>query len=483
MRDLGRADGGGRQAVVAHRVAGQGQFAEIDGLDAAGVLVDELRAAGHAHGIAADRVAQAEGRVGKAELTVIHLAAAHADRQRARRDGQGGRAAQTDVVLGRPQARHIVVAHIARRLEAQAAVGRRVAIEQAQIGERAIEAGELSIVDLAGRLTRRRHLQRLQENLQHRRRVAVIDAPDGRGAEGKTVKARPARHLRRRAADTGTAIARLAGAVDIPVGARQGAAIAADQAAHRTEAPASDGAAGIGIADAARVLASQAADMLARDPGIRIAGRPDRAGRVDISQRTLVAAHQAAQIACTADAAAGVRHGNAALVDARQAADAILAGHAHAALHLLYRAARSDHAGHGAHIVVAAGIATQQTQLAYRACRAVTQLAEKTGVQITVRCALAVDLQAADGIAGAVQHPGKTARIAMRDGTKTGAVIPGARAAGVDIAGQAITVTQVQAGDALQAIHVGDDIRCARAAVTVCSAQETGAGSDDEIAC
>jgi hypothetical protein len=66
-------------------------------------------------------------------------------------------------------------------------------------------------------------------------------------------------------------------------------------------------------------------------------------------------------------ATAGVRDGNTALVDARQATDAILAGHAHAAL----SCRPQQYAPATAPIVVATDIAA--AELAHHACRTVAK--------------------------------------------------------------------------------------------------------------
>ncbi|MNN08345.1 hypothetical protein D3C81_1211980 [compost metagenome] len=91
------------QAVVAQLIAAQGQAAGVHGLAAAHILVEESGAATDADVVARHQIAQHVAGAVVAQSPVIDLAiAADAHRQRARRDGKGRRAAEGDVVFGRP---------------------------------------------------------------------------------------------------------------------------------------------------------------------------------------------------------------------------------------------------------------------------------------------------------------------------------------------------------------------------------------------
>ncbi len=193
--DLGRASGGLGQAVIAQFIAAQGQAREIDRFGGAGILVDKLRRAGHAQVSATDRIIQGQGRIGKPQLAVIYLAAAQDHAQRARCDGQRGGAGIRDIVFGRPQAAQRIVADIEGIAIAGGAAGTHVAIRQANIAERA-GAGHHAVIDFAGRAAGA-HLQWCQKSLQHRRGIAVVDAPDGVLAEIEATKLGLLLHLRR----------------------------------------------------------------------------------------------------------------------------------------------------------------------------------------------------------------------------------------------------------------------------------------------
>ena len=195
--DVGGAAGGFCQAVVAQAVAGQDQAADIDRLAGAGALVDKLRGAGHAERIAGHRIAECQSGVAETELAVVDLAAADGHAQRARHDRQCRRARQGDVVFGRPQAAQGIAADIARRVVAGAAAGGAVAVEQSAVSQRAGERRQLAVVDAAGR-TAGGHLQRRQESFQHRRGVAVVNAPYRAFAEIEAAELRLLLHLQRR---------------------------------------------------------------------------------------------------------------------------------------------------------------------------------------------------------------------------------------------------------------------------------------------
>ena len=191
----------------------------MHGLATACILVKESSTAADADVVARHHIAQHKTGAVITQGAVIDLAIApHAHCQGARRDGEGGRAAQADVVLGRPQARQVVIAHVERIAVAEAAIDARVTIEQAHVADGAEEGGQLAIVDLAAGIVRDVHLQRFQKSLQHRRRVAVVDAPDA--AEIVAVETALLLHLGCRAA-AGAALVHLdAGRFVIPEGKR-----------------------------------------------------------------------------------------------------------------------------------------------------------------------------------------------------------------------------------------------------------------------
>ena len=235
----------------------------MHGLATAGVLVEEGGAATNAEVVARHHVTQHKTGAVVAQRAVIHLAiAAHAHRQRARRDGEGRRAAQADVVLGRPQTRRRIVAHIARvAAVAEAAIDARIAIEQSHIGYRPEESGQLAIVDLACGVVREVHLQRLQESLQHRRRITFVNTPYT--AEIVVVEDALLLHLRRAAAAGTTAIGlhQRGFKIEKPIAERGTDSHVAGDRAHCRIAVAGHGAAAEDMADAARTFTDQSAHV------------------------------------------------------------------------------------------------------------------------------------------------------------------------------------------------------------------------------
>ena len=482
------------QAVVAQFIADQGQAARVHGLAAAHVLVEEGGAAAGADVVARHQIAQHETGAVVTECAVIDLAvAADAHRQRARRDGEGRRAAQGDVVLGRPQARRRIAAHVARiAAVAEAAIDARVAIKQSHIADRAEEGGQLAIVDLTCGVARQVHLQRLQESLQHRRRIAFVDAPHA--AEIVVVEAGLLPHLRRTeaggAAATGLHQRRFI--IEKTIAERGAGGHAAGHRAHVRIAVASHGAAAEDMADAARAFTDQSAHVFPGQDGIGGGGPAHGAAGVRIVDAAAVQAHQAADAARAADIAGGIRLAQRALVVADQAADhftrarhhaggirsrdagagrirsrqaadgaaaigidagdgaaaagqrdgAAVAAHkaadialaadGHAAVHVLDSAA--DHiASQRAHVRRAGDAAAAQDQVAQGAALHGTKQACRRTWHLA-----AVDHQIAERKSAAIEHAGKTAAAANRH--EALAIVPVHGAAGVEIAGQAIVV-------------------------------------------
>ena len=504
----------GSQAIVAQFVAAQGEAAGVHSLAAAHILVEESGAAADADGVARHHVAQHKAGAVVAQVAVIYLAiAADTYRQGARRDGKGGRAAHRDIVLGRPQARRCIVAHIARvAAVAEAAVDARVAIEQSHIAYRAEEGRQLTIVDLARGVAREVHLQRLQESLQHRRRVAVVDAPHA--AEIIVVEHALLLHLRRAAAAGAAAIHlhQRRFIIEKTIGKRGTGGHAAGYRAHCRIAVACHGAAAEDMADAARAFTDQSAHVFPGQDGIGRVCPAHGAAGVRIIDAAAIQAHQAADAARAADIAGGIRlaqralviadqaadhftrarhhaggvrgrdagagriqsrqaadgaaavgihardraaadgHRDGAAVAAHQAADIALAADGHAAVHAIDSAAH-DIARQRAHVRRAADTAAAQGQVAQgTALDGAKQACRRPGRQA------AVDFQIAESKSGAIEHAGKTAA-AAGNRHKTLAIVPVRRAAGVDIASQAIAVAKTQAGNALQAVDIGEQIR------------------------
>ncbi|OEZ47065.1 hypothetical protein JAB1_34770 [Janthinobacterium sp. MP5059B] len=526
--DVRRAVRRGRgQAVVAQFIAAQGQAAGMHGLAVACILVEEGGAATDADVVARHHIAQHKIGAVVTQGAVIDLAiAADAHRQRARRDGESRRAAQADVVLGRPQACRCIAAHIARvAAVAEAAIYARVAVDQSHIADRTEEGSQLAIVDLARSIARKVHLQRFQESLQHRRRVAIVDAPHA--AEIVVVEHALLLHLRRAASAGTTAIHQHQRCFIIKktIAERGTGRHAAGYRAHCRIAAASHGATAEDMADAARAFADQPAHVFPGENGIGNAGPAHGTAGIRIIDAAAVQAHQAADAACASDIAGGIRLAQRALVIANQAADhftrarhhaggirgrdagagriqsrqaadgaaaigidagdgaaaggqrdgAPVAAHqaanialatdGHAAVHAIDIAA-DDLARQRAHVGRTGDAAAAQGQVAQGAALdGAKQACRRTGRQA------AVDFQVTESKSGAIEHAGKTAA-AAGDRHKTLAIVPVRGAAGVDIARQAIAVAKAEAADALQAMDIGDQIGRGRTAVAACRAQE-----------
>ena len=535
-RAIGRRRG---QAVIAQVIANQGQVAGMHGLVAARVPVEECCQAVDGNAVARHNIAQQETDTVVAQRAVIHLAiAADADRQHARRDGESGGAAQGDVVFGRPQPRQIVIAHVARATVAEAAIDARVAVEQADVADRPEEGGQLAIIDLAAGIAGHVHLQRLQQRLQHRRRIAFVNAPGA--AEIKAVETALLLHLRGRAARRAPLLHHGAGRLIVKegVGNNRARIGTPHQAARRTagETVACHGAAAKDIAGTAarHAPADQAAHVFMGDGRVAAIGGAHRAGGVGIADGAAVASHQAADIRRAAHAARGVRLGNHPVVIAHQAADhgarardgaagrrrrdagarpvqahqatdaarviGVQAGHRAAGIGSRDRPAIA--ADESAHIAPAADggaaadvvdratehIAHQRAHVRHAGDAAAmqAQVAQGTVLQGAKQAdgrivGAAIDHQIADGKAGAIEDAGVSGATAG-DGDKTLAAVPVHRAARVDIAGQAIAVAQAKTAGALQAVDIGKQVRRRRAAVTASGAQETGAAADGKAA-
>ena len=448
--DIAAAAGCARQRVVAQFIAGQHDIAGIEQLAGAGILVGKLRRAGHAQRVAGHRITKRKGRVFQAQRPVIDLAAADGQRQDARRDGERGAAGIADVVFGRPQAAQRIGADVQCIAVAGRSIGRQVAIGQAHIAEAAREAGQLAVIHLAA-AAGGGDLQWRQKSFQHRRGIAVVDAPDGILAKIEAAETALLLHLRGRAATRAALVEIGTGGFIVEKGRpHAGARIGpADHGAHRAgdKTAARHIAAEVQPAGAAagHAPADHAADILARYCLVAVDGQANGASGIGVGNGAAVAPDQAADIGRAAHAAGGVRLRNGAVVIAGQAADLLAraadgaagARHADAAATVVGTDQAADHgsadaaAAHAAcqarDIAAGAGIADAAAVAAGQAADIAVAADRHAAAHVAERAFAVVAHQRADVIAAddaaachvqiadsATLHPGKQAAAEVR---------------------------------------------------------------------